>query len=875
MIIVGGDWESYYKLGEFSLSKQTTEEYVRDPRFEAICLSLKVGDAPVIVYDQPDIEKGLETVPWEDALFVAHNCAWDSAVNSFVYGRTPKAYACTMSIARALGQNLYGGASLDAQVRVANEFGADLPVKDTGIVGEFNGMRRKDFRPDQIKRYMKYCGDDTISTVGLLKFYCEALGFPAFELQACSEVIDMFARPRLRLDKQLLAERLVAVRNRRDSLLRRLGVTIKEIRSDEIFAKLLIDAGVEPPTKFSPKRKDDNGDPLEVYAFAKSDGEFIALQSHESDLVQSLVAARLKSKSTLEEGRMTRLMDIATRGLLPMPYQYYATHTGRVASMGGSKINVANLPRPVEPAKLDEGMIVKMGHEFPAILRINNTGSKFMIADSSEMFFSKDYKLAGLRDCIMAPKGELLVVSDSSQIEARILAWIAQEEYLLELFHKFNADPKGKEDTYTILASDIYGVYVTKDDKDKRFVGKEARLGLGYQMGWAEFQRSIYAKTKGTVDLDNEFCKGVVAVYRASNPMTVAFWKRANNALQQMIEGNAVDLGRPGMAIALPADDRDPMPRIQLPNGMCLRYPGLMSEQGERGKKFAYLQAKGKNQVKSNIYGGKITEGCIAGHTPVLTDSGWVRLDKVAVTDKVYDGVEFVAHGGLVNKGIQACITVDGVTMTTDHEVLTDEGWVTALEEPRPYRPDLRAAGSAAYRVERRKEKLSVGDGAAERYEQVQYGAQNRRRGAEQADRNKSHDTLLSVSTRVAVGQIRTPALTEQQVYDLMDAGPRQRFVVMGDTGPMVVHNCCQAMARIVVTDQWLRIKKRAIKEGISAKSPIVGHTYDELIACVKKEMAEDMKAIMVEEMSKSPSFMPGIPVACEADIAERYGDAK
>lgn len=989
MIIVGLDWESYYKTGEFSLSKQTTEEYIRDPRFEAICVSTMIGDAPVQVHDQPDIEAAMESIPWDDALLVAHNCSWDAAVCSFKYGRTPKAYACTLSIARALGQNLYGGASLGAQVLVANQFGADLPIKDEKIVNEFNGYRRKDFSPDQIKRYMKYCGDDTISTVGLLNFYCEVLGFPAFELQACSEVIDMFARPRLRLDRHLLAERLVAVRNRRDSLLERLGVTITQIRSDEVFANLLIDAGVEPPTKLSPKRRDKKGEPLEVYAFAKSDDGFIALQSHESDLVQSLVAARLKAKSTLEEGRMIRLMDIATRGLLPMPYQYYAAHTGRVASMGGSKINVANLPRSTNPTKLDEGMIVKMGTEFPAVQRINNTGSKFTIADSSDIFFSKQYKLASLRDCIMAPKGEILVVSDSSQIEARILAWITQEEYLLELFRKFNADPKGEEDTYTTLASDIYGVRVTKKDEDKRFVGKEARLGLGYQMGAPKFQRSIRIKAK--ISLDDEFCKNVVNVYRAVNPMTVAFWKRCGGALQEMLDGNAVDLGRPGMAIALPADDKDPMPRIQLPNGMCLRYPGLMVERGDRGKKFAYMQAKGRNQVKSNIYGGKMTEGCIAGHTPVLTDSGWVRLDKVAITDKVYDGVQFVTHGGLVNKGVQACVTVDGVIMTTDHEVLTDEGWIAALEKPRPFRPDLRAAGSAAYRVERRKEdevaiqmpvrdalcedgsrrdeirpawrhselrvpvmgqhehharhdkspflsrvakyvgsvlkpeeqsvaalrrardnclqslvkvreflvghgglilgratagpqgqqrwvqqeELSVGDGAAERYEQMQHGTQDRRRGAEQADRDKPHDALLPVSAWLAPGQTNPAAFAEQQVFDLMDAGPRQRFVVMGNTGPMIVHNCCQAMARIVITDQWLRVKKRAIKEGISVKSPIVGHTYDEIIASVKKEMAQDMKAIMIEEMSKPPSFMPGIPVACECKSAERYGDAK
>ena len=120
--------------------------------------------------------------------------------------------------------------------------------------------------------------------------------------------------------------------------------------SNAKFASLLEGLGVKPPTKISPTTG------KETFAFAKTDEDFKALSDHEDPQVQSFVSARLGNKSTLEETRTQRFIDISKRGLLPVPVKYYAAHTGRWR--GDDKINLQNLPsRGVAGKKLKKSII--------------------------------------------------------------------------------------------------------------------------------------------------------------------------------------------------------------------------------------------------------------------------------------------------------------------------------------------------------------------------------------------------------------------------------------------------------------------------------------------------------------------------------------
>jgi hypothetical protein len=678
-----------------------------------------------------------------------------------------------------------------------------------------------------------------------------------------------------------------------------------------------------------------------AFAFSKTDEEFLELQNHEDVDVQALVECRLGNKSTIEQSRTERFIGISTRGTLPVPLQYYAAHTGRFG--GTDKINLQNLPR--------DGV---------------------------------------MRKAIVAPAGHVLVVADSSQIEARMVAWLAQEHDLIEAF-------RSGADIYSLFATDVFGVQVTKKDKERRFVGKTSILGLGYGMGGAKFQNTL-RKGQGGVrfEMDTKEANGVVQLYRGKYTAITALWKQGTGVLNGLVAGESGAFGRAGVVTAAPADEFEGIPRIILPNTMAIRYPGLRSEMGEKGPQFQYQVKEGRRVYETRIYGGKLTENCLAGNTRVLTGRGWINLVDVTNTDLVHDGVEFVNHGGVVYNGVQTTNSTDGVWVTDNHLILdTNHEWKTASSKPRLYRPDLRGVAGVEPRAFRRKEKivdvslpvrensgesrvrceqrsgtrrdtqlwlsnkttnlqgeyktryvssssiygvvkyvskmsarltsgiqelrwawdiclrrlvgvqsvlaghgsnvhsgsgvgedrqqprlqqgqLPMGESTYQLHEQAGDTSRDRCTLVKSANGHPQINPLLQTESRV-VGRAtyQDPEPIEQGVYDILNCGPRNRFVVLGNEGPFIVHNCVQALARIVITDQWIKIKNRAIKERVFHRSPVVGQVHDELICCVPAAAAEDMKAIMIEEMHRAPAWAEGLPVACEADIAERYGDAK
>ena len=153
----------------------------------------------------------------------------------------------------------------------------------------------------------------------------------------------------------------------------------------------------------------------------------------------ALPISRLGTKSTLEETRTERFINISKRGRMPVPLRYYAAHTGRWG--GDDKLNLQNLPRK-----------------------------------------------SLLKEAIIAPEGYTLIDADSSQIEARIVAWLSGQDDLVKAFER-------KEDVYKIMASAIYQKGESEIDSQERFVGKTTILGAGYGMGSKKF--GIQLKTFG------------------------------------------------------------------------------------------------------------------------------------------------------------------------------------------------------------------------------------------------------------------------------------------------------------------------------------------------------------------------------------------
>ena len=544
MKILTIDFETYYDK-EFSLSKVTTEEYVRDARFQVIGVGVKQNDEEAVWFSgtHDEIKGFLKQYDWADSVAVAHNAMFDAAILSWTFGIFPKMWADTLSLARALD-----GLEVSGSLKAACERHG-LGVKGTEVVNAL-ALRRQDFDAEQLARYGEYCRNDCDLTWALLNVYVDKVS--ALELQVISLTIKMFSEPLLELDLPLLEQHLMDVKHRKEMLLQACESEPEILQSNPKFAEVLISLGVAPPLKTSLTTG------KETFAFAKSDEGLKALLEHDDERVQALVAARLGTKSTLEETRTERFIGIAKRGSLPVPLKYYAAHTGRWG--GTDKLNLQNLPS-----------------------REQNT----------------------LKNAILPPPGHVIIDCDSSQIEARVLAWLAGQDDLVQAF-------ANKEDVYKIMASKIYNKPVTEISKDERFMGKTVVLGCGYGLGAAKFQSSL--KT-AKVDLPLEECQGIINTYRETYYAIPALWKQAQRCLDAIQAGQTAPIGVCPDALFLSSDG------FVLPSGYSLRYPEL---ERDTDNQYSYKTRNGK--VK--IYGGKVVENVTQAIARCVIAEQMVRISK-------------------------------------------------------------------------------------------------------------------------------------------------------------------------------------------------------------------------------------------------------
>ena len=562
------DFETYYAT-DYSLTRLTTEEYVRGDQFQVIGVAVKVNDAPAEWFTgtHDETAEWLAQFDWGNHFVLAHNAIFDASIMTWVFGQRPKAWLDTMSMARAvLGPN----ASVSLE-KLSSHFG--LGTKGTEVVNA-KGLRREDFPEDQLAQYGEYCKNDVELTY---KLYAELNGtFPIKEKRLIDITIRMFSDPLLELDTKRLEEHLQGVRDRKEKLFTDSGITKEVLNSSAKFADLLRENHVYPPIKLSPATG------KETYAFAKSDADFVALLEHPNEVVQAIVAARLGAKSTLEETRTERFIDIAKRGPImgalrraPIPLKYYAAHTGRWG--GSDKVNLQNLPsRGTEGGKL--------------------------------------------KRCIVAPRGHVIIDCDSSQIEARVLAWLAGQHDILDLFAK-------QQDVYKYMARMIYGISEDEVSPEQRFIGKTTVLGAGYGMGAIKFQ--VQLKNMGK-DLDYDTCRFIIKQYRNANHRISDWWNHLNMVMTHIINQKPVEVDRVGLLTTTPFTG------IALPNGLYLNYPEL--ERHTNGE-FTYATRQGPNK----IYGGKVAENICQAVARCIIGEQMIQIEKrYRVVLTVHDAIACV-----------------------------------------------------------------------------------------------------------------------------------------------------------------------------------------------------------------------------------------
>ena len=576
MKLITIDFETYYDR-EFSLSKLTTEEYVRSPLFEMIGVATQINNEKPLWFPKHEVAAHLASIDWSDAMVVAQNTAFDGAIMSWLYDITPMAWADTLGMSRAL----YPHERSHSLAKQAERF--RIGVKGNEVLNAL-GKHYDDFSAEELARYGSYCCNDVTLTYGLFNIYME-MGFPKTELKLIDLTLRMFTEPALVLDKEHLIDHHGDVLARKELLLdsvRRIlsadeGEDVKKLlMSNPKFAILLENYGVEPPMKTSLTTG------KQAYAFAKTDEEFQALAEHEDDRVQALVAARLGTKSTIEETRTKRFIDMADRGPFPVPLRYYGAHSGRWS--GQDKINLQNLP-------------------------------------------SRGANAKKIKQSIRAPEGYVVIDCDSAQIEARTLAWLAGQTNLIEAF-------ANKEDVYKIMAEAIYNIPRENINKQQRQVGKVVILGAGYGVGHHKLQ--LFLKMQAGVEVELHEAKFMIDTYRASNFRIKELWYKADEALEALRVGQTFKVDVPGIINAVPGSG------LTLPSGLFIQYPGLSkSFDEEKGRDQWTYMSKG---IKTYIYGGKIVENFTQAVARCVVAEQMLRIAKrykVALT--VHDSVVTLA----------------------------------------------------------------------------------------------------------------------------------------------------------------------------------------------------------------------------------------
>ena len=637
------DFETRWDSKDYTLSKMTTEEYIRDKRFTAfgVCVHEFGTDSPIEWVGGDGLREYFSGVDWGRTAVLAHNAQFDVSIMEWVYNARPAFIFDTLSMARAL-RGVEVGNSL---AKLAADFG--LPAKGTAV-NSTNGLLQLGLDIEQ--ELAEYCAHDVYLCEEIFKRLVD--GYPKSELRLIDMTLKMYTRPVLELDSKMLIKALTEEGELREGLLQRLGIQETSLASNPQFAAVLESLGVAAPTKVSKT----TGKP--TLALAKNDALFQALLNGEREDVALLCEARLRVKSTTERTRAQRFLDISQRGKLPVPLSYYGALSGRWTAAKGSAINMQNLKR----------------------------GSF-------------------LRKAIMAPDGHQLVVGDLSQIEPRVLAWLADYADMLDIF-RAGGDP------YAAFGSQMFNIPgLTKESHpDLRQSAKSALLGCGYGLGWASFASQLltgflgappvryekaFAKTLGVdqayaqkfIDWEDNVAKmleiphtctdqellthclaakKIIDIYRATAHPVATFWDMCSSLIESCLYGGEVFQYK---CLTFSKE------RIELPNGMSLLYPQLRREKDEKGRsQWVY----GPNATK--LYAGKVTNNVTQAVARIVMTDGMLRVSKkYPIAGTVHDEL---------------------IAVVLDDEVVDAKTWVLAQMTMQPkYMPGIPlAADGGAHR---------------------------------------------------------------------------------------------------------------------------------------------------------------------------------
>lgn len=682
-------WVDLETWSKCDIKKCGGYRYAEDPSTEITLFGYAVGNSPAKVWDLTtgdEMPEDLrEAVNNPETVFIAHNSMFDRNVLKHKLGAPfgdPKRWKDTMILAYSVG--LPGALGLLSEVlglpqdKAKDKDGHRLVLKFCKPTATGKRWTREN-APEDWSRFVNYCRLDVEAMREMTKRIYAWNSTP--QLWAdwhCDQIINDRG---IKIDMDLVAGALKCadeVKAEGDAAMSEAtdGEVQTAMQRDELLKHILVMYGVSLPNLQKAtleKRLNDENLPEPVR-------ELIALRL--SSAVASVAKYRALDRAAGADGRIrgtTQFMG--------------ASRTGRFA---GRIFQPQNLPRgTMKPAQVEEAIDAIKSDLVPVLYDDPNRALSNCI-----------------RGCVVASEGHKLVVADLSNIEGRVLAWLAGERWKIEAFKAF--DRGEGPDLYKATYARTFGIKADEVTKHQRQIGKVLELGLGYQGGVGAFltfapaygvnldelaahvyeaiDHAFWVKSSDAYDwaLSKKLthglkkntwiaCDAIKNAWRAAHPAICKFWSSTEEAmLRSLRTGGSVQLG-PKLKVCRPAKG---WLAVRLPSGRGLCYPACMPPQeGERcALTYTGVDQYTRKWQRIKTYGGKL---CISEQTPVLCRRGWIPIEGVMSEDEVWDGEEWVSQGGAVVQGVKPVIRAHGVYMTPDHLVLTTEGWKDASSSER------------------------------------------------------------------------------------------------------------------------------------------------------------------------------------------------
>ncbi len=530
MIRVYADFESSYGT-RLTLETLSYTEYCTHDDFFVWGAPVAIEDEPFKWYGHNDLKQLFNDLDPANTRFIAHNVLFDATVARHRYEFVADQMFCTMAATNYLRPK--HPANIGA---VAEWLGYEGPKKEDltiGLTATYN-KALGELTQEEYDKLVEYAINDG----EMLRFIHKKLEpyVPEKEQWLMNHSLQLAQHPSLLLDVNQWDKVLSADKATRQKQIVDSGYSGQQLRQNEFFAGLLRDKGIEPPTVSVWDKKQQKQ--VVKYSFSKNDARFLALLDN-PDTVK-LAKAKMAASSSQVSSKLKKLKNHAeaNHGKVPVYYKYYGAHPGRFS--GSNRLNLTNMPR-----------------------------------------------YGGLRECLKAPDGHKLVIVDSSNIEARKLAWLSNCTRKLKEF-ELGVDP------YIAVASEIAGFPVNEEDHPKeRGLGKVVELLSGYQGGWSSLQRQMAVGAMGTPRrrISDAEAKKYINTYRRVNREIQRYWYKLQDYIPAIAGNEYIYVESLGLCFGFNT--------VRTMAGTYLRYPGFCYHNGE----WKYGPEK---QFK--LYGGKLTE---------------------------------------------------------------------------------------------------------------------------------------------------------------------------------------------------------------------------------------------------------------------------